>query len=414
MSAADDRQELRAKLSAEQGKAGRFGLDPYFYRSEFVYARELRNLVFRSWIYAGHISEVCKAGDFLTVEVDQDSIIVTHGKDGVIRAFANTCRHRGARVCAERSGNTKRFVCPYHAWTYDLDGALHSARHMDARDDFDRSEYALKSLRVCIYMGLIFINGDPDASDFESPLSAIEKPLGAYQLEQAKIAHRQTYRITANWKFCLENYLECYHCGPAHKAYARMHTLQDTYERVETQVTAMRERAEQVTGVVGIAEEVRTIYGESRGFGACVSHSRYGLYDGYQTGSQDGYPVAPLMGKMRGYDGGAGDFQMGPLSFMLNYPDHCVLYRFLPRGIDATDVEIVWFVNGDAEEGRDYNTERLSWLWHSTTLEDKFIITQNRNGVLSHFFEPGPLQPEFEDILREFLEWYVAYLDADA
>lgn len=412
MSAPGEREELRARLSGEQTKAGQFGLDPYFYRSEFVYAQELKNLVFRSWIYAGHISEVREVGDFFTLEIDQDSIIVIRGNDGEIRALANTCRHRGARVCPEASGTAKHFVCPYHAWTYDLDGSLKSARHMDARDGFDRSDYGLKSLRVCVYMGLIFINGDEHAADLEAPLATIEKPLGAYQLDQAKIAHRETYRIAANWKFCLENYLECYHCGPAHKAYARMHTLQDTYERVEAQVTAMRDRAEEVTGVPGITEEVRTIYGESQGFGACVSHSRYGLYDGYQTGSQDGRPVAPLMGRMQGYDGGAGDFQMGPLSFMLNYPDHCVLYRFLPRGIDDTDLEIVWFVNGDAEEGRDYDVERLTWLWHSTTLEDKFIITQNRNGVLSHFFEPGPLQPEFEDVLREFLEWYVEYLDA--
>ena len=412
MSAPGEREELRTKLSVEQTKAGQFGLDPYFYRSEFVYTRELNNLVFRSWIYAGHISEVPEVGDFFTLEIDQDSIIVIRGNDGEIRALANTCRHRGARVCPEASGSAKHFVCPYHAWTYDLDGSLKSARHMDARDGFDRGDYGLKSLRVCIYMGLIFINGDENAADLEAPLDTIEKPLGAYQLDQAKIAHRDTYRLAANWKFCLENYLECYHCGPAHKAYARMHTLQDTFERVQAQVTAMRDRAEEVTGVPGIAEEVRTIYGESHGFGACVSHSRYGLYDGYQTGSQDGQPVAPLMGKMLGYDGGAGDFQMGPLSFMLNYPDHCVLYRFLPRGIDDTDVEVVWFVNGDAEEGRDYDVERLTWLWHSTTLEDKFIITQNRNGVLSHFFEPGPLQPEFEDVLREFLEWYVQYLDA--
>ena len=98
---------------------------------------------------------------------------------------------------------------------------------------------------------------------------------------------------------------------------------------------------------------------------------------------------------------------MGPLSFMLNYPDHCVLYRFIPRGITETDMEIVWFVNGDAEEGVDYDKEKLTWLWHSTALEDEFIIRRNSAGVNSHFFEPGPYHPEFEQMSMSFINWYL-------
>ena len=156
--------------------------------------------------------------------------------------------------------------------------------------------------------------------------------------------------------------------------------------------------------------EYRAIYAGAASFGACASHQRYGLRQGYVTGSEDGTAVAPLMGKIRDYDGGAGDFQLGPLTFMLNYPDHCVLYRFLPRGIDSTDMELVWFVRGDAQEGRDYDLQRLTWLWHSTTLEDEYIVLRNRAGVDSRYFLPGPYQPDFEAAVMAFDEWYLQTL----
>ncbi|MEM6580931.1 MAG: aromatic ring-hydroxylating dioxygenase subunit alpha [Pseudomonadota bacterium] len=404
----DSYTHMTIALKREQDKAAKIALDPYFYQSELVYREELHHILFKSWIYAGHSSQIPKQGDYLTLELGEDSIIIVRDEEDEIRALANTCRHRGARVCELGTGSARMFACPYHAWVYNLDGSLRAARHMG--EDFDKSNYPLKSLSVCVFEGLIFINADPEAADLQDPLSNIQSQLGAYQLDNAKVAHQETYRIEANWKLCLENYLECYHCGPAHKSYAASHTLQDTYERVQEQVSAMLARAPQVTGVQGIEQEHLRIYANAEGFGACVYHGRYGLYDGYVTGSEDGKPVAPLMGHFQDYDGGVGDFQIGPVSFMLNYPDHCVLYRFLPRGRNACDADIVWFVNKDAEEGKDYDLDRLIWLWHNTTLEDKFIITRNRDGVHSLLFEPGPLQPEFEENLQDFIEWYVQTL----
>ncbi len=186
-----------------------------------------------------------------------------------------------------------------------------------------------------------------------------------------------------------------------------MHTLKDRYENVEPIVSAMLARTEAVTGVEAMGKAHTRIFSEAEGFGTCVHHSRYGLFDGYLKGSEDGRAVAPLMGQISGYDGGAGDFQMGPLTSMLNYPDHCVLYRFIPRSLTETDMQVVWFVNGDAVEGEDYHKDKLIWLWHNTTLEDEYIISRNSAGVNSHFFEPGPLHPEFEQTLMAFHAWYL-------
>ena len=402
----DSAEKMLSMVESAQARPG-YAIDSYFYRSHLVYARELEHLIFRSWLYAGHISELPRSGDYLLFEIGEDSVIIVRDADGEIHALMNICRHRGARVCEASSGNRKTFVCPYHGWVYNTDGSLKAAREMEVRDGFDVGDYGLKKARIEVYMGLIFINCDPGAADFRGPLEKLAQPLGAYDLENARIAHKHTYRVDANWKLVLENYLECYHCATSHRAYARMHTLKDRDCNVAPIVQAMLDRTEQVTGVEGMGEELYELYLDAAGFGACVYTSRYGLYDGYLTGSEDGQPVAPLMGHIKGYDGGAGDFQMGPLSFMLNYPDHCVLYRFIPRSLTSTDMELVWFVNGDAQEGVDYDRDKLTWLWHNTSLEDEFIITRNSEGVNSRFFEPGPYHPEYEETLQQFIAWYL-------
>ncbi len=406
---ADSKKKMLDMIAVQLQKPG-FAMDRYFYRSHFTYQAELESVIFKSWLYAGHVSQVRHSGDFFLFEIGEDSLIISRDDLGQIGAMHNICRHRGARVCEESSGNKKAFVCPYHGWTYNTDGSLKRAREMERLNGFDCADYGLKKVRLVVFEGMIFINCDPDAPDFSVPLSHIAKPLGAYGLASARIADSRTYRVSANWKLCLENYLECYHCSSSHRQYARMHTLAAPDEKVKPINEAMLARAEELTGVKGITDDHYAYYNDSSAFGACSYHSRYALYDGFKTGSKDGEPVAPLMGKFRGYDGGAGDFQMGPLAFMLNYPDHCVLYRFTPRGITETDMEVVWYVNGDAKEGVDYAKDDLTWLWHQTTLEDEYIILRNSEGVNSNFFEPGPYHPEYEALCSEFVQWYLLAL----
>ncbi len=407
----DNREKMTAMASAQLEKPG-FAINPYFYRSHVTYEAELEHIVFKSWLYAGHISQVAKNGDYFLFDVGEDSIIISRDNKGQIGAMHNICRHRGARVCEEPSGNRKAFICPYHGWAYGNDGHLKSAREMDQLEGFKCEDYALKKVRFVVFQGMIFINCDPNAPDFIAPLENISRQLGAYDLENAKVAERKTYRINANWKLVLENYLECYHCSSSHRQYAKLHTLEAPSEKVKPINQAMWARAEELTGVAGIAEEYFGYYNDATAFGACSYTSRYALYEGFKTGSRDGQPVAPLMGNMQGYDGGAGDFQMGPLTFMLNYPDHCVLYRFIPRNLTETDMEVVWYVNGDAVEGVDYEVEKVTWLWHHTSLEDEYIILRNNEGVNSRFFEPGPYHPEYEATLMEFISWYLKALSS--
>ena len=123
----DSRDQLRAKLAAQETRPG-YAIDPYFYRSHLVHELELEHLVFKSWVYALHASEIPNTGDYQILEIGEDAIIVVRSEDGSIRAMHNICRHRGARVCEERSGSRKTYVCPYHGWVYNTDGSLKAAR----------------------------------------------------------------------------------------------------------------------------------------------------------------------------------------------------------------------------------------------------------------------------------------------
>jgi len=402
----DTPEYMREMAERQKAKRG-YAIDPYFYRSHVTYEKELDNILYKSWLYAAHVSQVPNPGDFIQYELGEDAIIITRDAHGEIQAQHNICRHRGSRVCEEQSGNTKTFVCPYHGWVYNLDGSLRAAREMEVREDFDPSSYGLKKPLLTVFQGLIFINCNPDAAPFEPDLAKIEPAIRGYDLANAKVIESKVYKVHANWKLALENYLECYHCATAHRSYAKLHTLKEPYVRVKEINEGMLARAEEQTGVPGVATAVSEVFNDNPHHGGGTYTSRYALYDGNLTGSQDGQPVAPLMGEYTGYDGGVGDYQMGPLCSMLNYPDHCVLYRFTPRGLTETDMEIVWYVRGDAQEGKDYDIDKVTWLWHHTTLEDEFIITRNSEGVNSRFFEPGPSHPEYEETLMNFIGWYL-------
>lgn len=382
-------------------------MERFFFHSGNVYDLERRNILFRSWLLAGHASQLANPGEFLQFEIASEAVIVCRDGGNQIHALLNVCRHRGARVCEQARGCASAFTCPYHGWVYDLDGSLRSAREFT---DIDYSQHGLRHLRVVVFHGLVFVNFDENAADFTPELALLEPSIAGFDLANAKVAASRTYPVAANWKLALENYLECYHCATAHRAYARSHTLKAPDRDVAAINAAMLAGSAAGTGIPGLGVECFHAYTDALTPGGGIDSSRYALYEGFLTGSRDGKPLAPLMGAYRGYDGGAGDFQFGPLGFMLGYPDHCVLYRFVPQAIDRTDMTVIWLVRGDAQEGSDYDLQELTWLWHHTTAEDEYIIQRNAAGVASEFFRPGPYHPEKEALCITFTRWYLQRL----
>ncbi len=375
------------------------------YKNPEIYELEVRHIMLKAWHYVGHQSMVPGKGDYFLFEIAGESVIVVRDGEGGVNAFMNVCRHRGSRICDAATGREARFTCPYHGWTYGLDGSLKAAARMD--EGFDRAAHGLRRLQARVFEGLIFVNFDEQAPDFAEFERAMGPAIAPYGLGKAKVAHRQNYPIRSNWKLAVENYCECYHCQPAHPEYSVGHGRALPDPECSAMLSGVMARAPDV----GLTQHViRRSWLKAPEFGLEHSFDRYPLLRGQLTGSRDGKPVAPLLGTITGYDGGTTDLHLGPLTFALAYCDHVVVYRFAPRGQYLTDCEITWLVNESAVEGKDYRLADLVWLWDVTTVADKRIIERNQSGVDSRFYAPGPLSPVMETFTQEFIDWVVETL----
>ena len=389
-----------AGLIAEQ-PAGR-PLAQTFYSDPEIFKRDLDRMVLRHWLCAGHVSSVPAVGDFFLVEIANESAIVVRGEDGELRALVNVCRHRGSRVCREKSGNARVLICPYHAWTYGIDGKLRAARHM--AETFDKASHGLKQIPLRVIEGLIFVTFAEQPLGLAGVEAVLRRGYAPYGWADAKVAHRETYPIEANWKLAVENYVECYHCAPSHPEYARLHANEQPRAKIAELNAAMNARAAALGLEIPDQDHWALAADAGEEAAYCV---RYAMRAGAVTGSAEGKPVAPLMGAFTGYDGGSTFIHVGPASFFLAYPDHGIVYRFIPKTVQHSELEVLWLVRCDAREGVDYDRDKLTWLWKVTSDADKRIIEDNQRGVNSRFYAPGPFST-METQEARFIEWYLS------
>lgn len=385
-----------------------YSLPRSLYISEQQFQRDLQELTNNHWQFVEHISRIPNPGDYVLFKFGHESIIVIRDKAGEIRAHYNVCRHRGSRVCLKDSGNAKLLVCPYHAWSYDLEGGLRAARDMP--EDFEPANNGLVPCHVRTFHGLIFISlakgAPPDFEDFTNRFDDFLRP---YDMTSAKIAFRKQYPTMANWKLCQENFIECYHCPPSHKTYSSVHDIKSQNllgtgkEDLLSPQQSWEEKAQALgTYLTPFQDEPDSAYFQTG--------LRFEIGFGHETGSLDGKPLAPLMGDFKdlGYDGGFSYCVMNSLFTIAAYPDHFILYRFVPTSPLETDAEIIWFVREDAEEGRDYDVEKLIALWDTTFSEDKVICANNQLGVLSEAYSPGRYSLN-EQRPVQFVDWYMRH-----
>lgn len=180
------------------------------YRSEDVYRQDLEQIWHKDWIFAGHTFEITKPGQYFTLQIGDYPVAVVRGKDGEVRAFHNACRHRGAKICEADHGKVAKMVCPYHKWTYELDGNLLFAGNMG--QDFDKAQYNLKSVHCEIVDTYIYVCVAAKAPDFESFRKAVSPFIAPHYLEDCKVAFESNIVEKGNWKLVFENNRECYHC----------------------------------------------------------------------------------------------------------------------------------------------------------------------------------------------------------
>lgn len=386
-----------------------FSLEQPFYRDPEIFEREMERLFTRQWLLVDHESRIPAPGDYLLFEIAGESIIVIRSSGGEVNAFFNVCRHRGSRICDQARGNTQRFVCQYHAWAYDLEGDLVAWRHMP--QDFDGGDYGLHRCQVRVSEGLIFVClGDPPP-ELDPVLEAIGPYLRLHGTERSKVAHQACYSTQANWKLTMENFLECYHCTSSHPQYTAVNAYVHAEEHPDGSSARAHEQlreqwTERATGLGYITEAVRA--DSANGAPRFVAY-RDPIRAGFDTYSEDGRPVAPLMGEFTEYDGGVTSIGFGYFGFVVATNDCATMFRFSPVDAGRTEVVLTWLVHEDAVEGVDYDLERLIWMWDETTKQDTAIIENNGRGVASRRYQPGPYSA-LEVWTGDFIRWYLGQM----
>ena len=394
---------------AEKARGG-YSLPREFYCDDAVYAADLDQIIGRKWLVAGHIDRVRNKGDYFLFKVGDESIIIIRSDESTINAFYNVCRHRGSLICTEPQGKLARLTCGYHAWTYGLDGALLAARLMPA--DFSKQDHGLNRCHIRVFFGFIFINlADGEPVDFDASFADLAPYLDFHGFADSRIAFSKSYPTAANWKLIVENFVECYHCGPAHPEFCSMHPPEaliafgagpssgpaDAVLKYLPALQAWEQHAATLGRPIGAIDD-----------GPGSSHLRLllqrTLRDGFETETQDGRPVAPLMGKRLGFDQGRMYMAFSPFSHVVATNDFAVLFLFTPRGTRQTDVDLYWLIDAKAS-ALEIDVEKMIWGWDRTTLQDKEITENNQAGILSKRYRPGRYS-DHERRVVTFHQWY--------
>ncbi len=389
-----------------------------FYGHETVYRADVEQIWRKGWLFAGHACEIGHPGDWLTLQVDTDSLIVIRGEDGAVRALHNVCRHRGSQILAPGRGSAKRLVCPYHQWTYDTKGALTFCRGMQ---ELDKSQFSLKNVQCEVVEGLIFISLAEKPPPFDAARELMTPYLKTQGFERARVAKQLDYEIHANWKLVWENNRECFHCNVNHPQYIKAnwdhYNADDTTPEVKAAIARAVASSEAKWAAAGLAVSHRetgmTEFPDAER-GIWYSANRTALVDGWVSESMDGTRVSTLMGSYSDADVGTVRARTLPNFWNHSSCDHGVSTLLLPAGPRKTLARVTWLVHEDAVEGRDYQLEKLLPFWQLTSEQDWAICERQQRGVDSSAYEPGPYSTFKEYNVDAFVRWYVKTLAAGA
>ena len=392
-----NRESLLSRLHAHRPTTP---LPREFYIGAEEYRTDLETIWYRDWLFVGHDCEIPRAGDYLTVQIGEYPVGVLRDRDNDIKAFHNSCRHRGSRICQEAHGHASRLVCPYHQWGYRLDGSLAAARDMG--EEFDRSQYGLKPVHCKSMAGYIWVCMANVAPDFEAFAAQAAPYLRPHNLQDAKVAFESTIIEHANWKLVWENNRECYHCPVNHPSLSR--TFPADPSVAIRKVVSEDAEVEEWTRWESIGLPSRFNLAES-GQSRLV---RMSLLEGAVCYTMDGKPAVrrPLSDSVATPNPGA--------LLMFHYPttwnhvmlDHAISFRLLPLSSTETQLTTKWLVHKDAQEGVDYDLKRLTEVWTATNSEDRRVCQENQWGVTSPAYAPAPYSPVHEPGVMQFVEWY--------
>jgi len=347
-----------------------------YYTDLAIFHQDLEKVFFQMWLCTGRAEQLHSHGDYYLCDLAGESIIIT--RDGQnIRGFFNVCRHRGTRICRDREGKfTSTIRCPYHGWSYGLDGRLLGAPHMEEHT-FKRDEYPLHPVKVEEWDGYIFINLNAQSQPLRAQLADLPQKFAAWGMRDLRRYKQVVYDVTANWKLMILNYNECLHCPLLHPA----------LNRVTDYLSGMND-APQPTYIGGSME----------------------FRGGAQTMSMDGRRrrdyLPGLNGEQRKQ---VFYYAIYPNLFLSLHPDYVMVHTLWPETVDRTRIVCEWYFHPAEMSKPNFDGNDAVEFWDITNREDWAISELAQKGISSRAYVPGAYSPR-EGLPSAFDQWYLRRL----
>jgi Rieske 2Fe-2S family protein len=349
-----------------------------YYTDPAIFAREQAEIFEAGWFCSVLSADLPTPGSFQTVQIGKESVLVARGRDGALNAFLNVCRHRGAKLCTDESGSVKRsFQCPYHAWTYGLDGKLIAAPNLTGMPDIDRVEYGLTRLPLREYLGYAWVCLADEPPSFEETVMAdVSGRLGGpteidgYRVDELALGRRIEYDVKANWKQIIENFMECYHCATIHPELTEV----------------LPEFAN------GFAAQYYVGHGAEFGEGI----------EGFTVDGGAGVEQLPGLGEHQ--DRRYYAITIRPQVFVNLVPDHVIVHRMFPLAPDRTLVHCDWlYLPEVVASGADLS--RSVELFHRVNQQDFDACERCQVSMDSRAYARGGVLVPSEHHIGEFHDW---------
>ena len=353
-----------------------------YYYDTALYEQEQQRIFSQLWVCAGHVAALAETGAYQTITIGEESVIVLHHSDGTFRAYLNVCRHRGARLCTGETGRLKGSIqCHYHAWTYGLDGRLLGAPNILSNAQFDRAAYGLLPVALEIWEGLIWLNlsDNPPSLKTQVHEPIIERfgnyaPFAGYDIGNLIIGKTLTYEVQANWKIILENFMECYHCGPMHPEFCQL-------------LPGFR------SGSIYEGEAAATLAASTQAFTITGKASR-----------------PPLKGLLPGDERHYYGIVINPNVLLNLLPDHVVFHTILPQGPERSRVTCSWLFDAEVAAQPDFDPMDAVELFDIVNRQDWEVCELTQQGMHSKAFAHGGIYIPEEQHIRAFVDFVLAQL----
>jgi len=345
-----------------------------YFGSPEIFAAEQKKIFSRNWLLVGHQSRIAKKGDYFLAQMGGESLIIIRDSKFEIRAFFNVCRHRGTRLKEDACGHASAIQCPYHAWTYGLDGRLTGAPHMDEVPGFDKANYSLHPVSLALWEGFIFVNLEKKPIPLENWFAPLNCKFSHWNMSILRPAKRIEYDVHANWKLMFENYSECYHCPGVHPQLQKV----SPYDSAEND---LREGP-----FLGGFMKINPGKSLTMSGNACASF--VGKIESLQQIFY--YSIFPNM-------------------LLSLHPEYVMVHQIWPQSSDRTLILCDWFFHPDAFERKGFNPRDAIEFWDVTNKQDWHVCELSQQGIASRAYQPGPYSSR-ESISTAWDEYYLRVL----